>query len=283
MRSPSKARSTIARRMVKAMFNHHAFRDRVRLSGVNSINWARIVAQVGLLFHRGGRARRAASQGRLHRADRKFRRCLCGLCRRAHGSADRSAGDRDQRQRHSRAHASRPAPTRCATWSRPPRPRWTSRYRRISSGCCSRPMAATPAQVARADGFARAIAALLGAGARAQGRCARCSPPIAPMSRKPPRPSAPGCARPAIHRSAYRGRAGGRRKGNARSGSADGGAVDRASGQVPRCGRGRLRRAARRCRIGLPICRQRQGARHRAAGRSGGGRTFRGVGVARRA
>jgi len=32
--------------IVKAMFNHHAFRDRVRLSGVNSINWARIVAQV---------------------------------------------------------------------------------------------------------------------------------------------------------------------------------------------------------------------------------------------
>src|SRR5215831_3609957 len=29
--------------LVKAMFNHHAFRDRVRLSGVNSINWARIV------------------------------------------------------------------------------------------------------------------------------------------------------------------------------------------------------------------------------------------------
>jgi threonine synthase len=32
--------------LVKAMFNHHAFRDRVRLSGVNSINWARIIAQV---------------------------------------------------------------------------------------------------------------------------------------------------------------------------------------------------------------------------------------------
>src|SRR6185312_11549480 len=31
--------------LVKAMFNHHAFRDRVSLSGVNSINWARIVAQ----------------------------------------------------------------------------------------------------------------------------------------------------------------------------------------------------------------------------------------------
>ena len=32
--------------IVKGLFNHHAFRDRVRLSGVNSINWARIVAQV---------------------------------------------------------------------------------------------------------------------------------------------------------------------------------------------------------------------------------------------
>jgi threonine synthase len=32
--------------LVKAMFNDLAFRDRVRLAGVNSINWARIVAQV---------------------------------------------------------------------------------------------------------------------------------------------------------------------------------------------------------------------------------------------
>jgi threonine synthase len=36
--------------LVKAMFNDHAFRDRVRLSGVNSINWARIVAQVTYYF-----------------------------------------------------------------------------------------------------------------------------------------------------------------------------------------------------------------------------------------
>src|SRR5471030_2951048 len=36
--------------LVKAMFNHHAFRDRVHLSGVNSINWARIVAQVVYYF-----------------------------------------------------------------------------------------------------------------------------------------------------------------------------------------------------------------------------------------
>jgi threonine synthase len=36
--------------LMKSLFNHHAFRDRVRLSGVNSINWARIVAQVVYYF-----------------------------------------------------------------------------------------------------------------------------------------------------------------------------------------------------------------------------------------
>src|SRR5437763_303705 len=36
--------------LVKALFNHHSFRDAVSLSGVNSINWARIVAQVVYYF-----------------------------------------------------------------------------------------------------------------------------------------------------------------------------------------------------------------------------------------
>jgi threonine synthase len=36
--------------LVKGLFNHHGFRDRVRLSGVNSINWARIVAQTVYYF-----------------------------------------------------------------------------------------------------------------------------------------------------------------------------------------------------------------------------------------
>jgi len=36
--------------IVKAMFNHHAFRDRVALAGVNSINFARIAAQVVYYF-----------------------------------------------------------------------------------------------------------------------------------------------------------------------------------------------------------------------------------------
>jgi threonine synthase len=36
--------------LVKAMFNDVAFRDKVKLSGVNSINWARIMAQVVYYF-----------------------------------------------------------------------------------------------------------------------------------------------------------------------------------------------------------------------------------------
>lgn len=36
--------------LVKGMFNDHAFRDRVALSGVNSINWARIMAQIVYYF-----------------------------------------------------------------------------------------------------------------------------------------------------------------------------------------------------------------------------------------
>lgn len=36
--------------LVKAMFNDHPFRGRMKLSGVNSINWARIMAQVVYFF-----------------------------------------------------------------------------------------------------------------------------------------------------------------------------------------------------------------------------------------
>lgn len=39
--------------IVKGMFVHPAFRDRVQLAGVNSINWARIVAQVVYFFVAG--------------------------------------------------------------------------------------------------------------------------------------------------------------------------------------------------------------------------------------
>jgi threonine synthase len=48
--------------LVKAMFNDHKFRDRMKLSGVNSINWARIMAQIVYYFTS------AISLGAPHRA-----------------------------------------------------------------------------------------------------------------------------------------------------------------------------------------------------------------------
>jgi threonine synthase len=42
-----------AQGILKGMFNHFSFRDRIGLSGVNSINWARIVAQVVYYFVAG--------------------------------------------------------------------------------------------------------------------------------------------------------------------------------------------------------------------------------------
>lgn len=48
--------------LVKAMFNDLAFRDRVKLAGVNSINWARVVAQIIYYFVA------AAALGSPHRA-----------------------------------------------------------------------------------------------------------------------------------------------------------------------------------------------------------------------
>ncbi len=53
--------------LVKAMFNHPAFRDAHQLSGVNSINWARIMAQIVYYF---------TSASSLGAPDRKVRFCV---------------------------------------------------------------------------------------------------------------------------------------------------------------------------------------------------------------
>ncbi len=39
--------------IVKALFNDHAFRDGVQLAGVNSINWARVMAQISYYIYSG--------------------------------------------------------------------------------------------------------------------------------------------------------------------------------------------------------------------------------------
>ena len=102
--------------IVKALFNDHAFRERVKLSGVNSINWARIVAQAVYYFTA------AVALGAPHRPSRfavptgNFGDIFAGYVAQAHGPADRAAGHRHQRQRHPRPHARHAAATSARTW-----------------------------------------------------------------------------------------------------------------------------------------------------------------------
>ena len=132
-----------------------------------------------LLLHRRRQPRRAGPRGLLHRADRQFRRHLRRLCRQAHGPADRPAGHRHQRQRHPRPHAGdRPLRDDAASTPRP-RPRWTSRSRRTSSACCSRPAAAMPTTVRRADAAARPVRRLHAARGDARRASAPSSTPAA--------------------------------------------------------------------------------------------------------
>jgi threonine synthase len=130
--------------MVKAMFNHAAFRDQVRLSGVNSINWARIMAQIVYYFTA------AVSLGA---PDRKvsftvptgnFGDIFAGYCAKRMGlPIDKLVVATNENDILARTCA--PGATRCAASQQPPRRRWTSRFRRISSGCCLTRMTGTRA------------------------------------------------------------------------------------------------------------------------------------------
>ena len=76
---------------VKDMFNHHAFRDRVKLSGVNSINWARIAAQVTYYFVAGAALGAPYRPVVVRGADRELRRYLRGLCGAQNGACRSSS------------------------------------------------------------------------------------------------------------------------------------------------------------------------------------------------
>ncbi len=105
--------------LLKAMFDDRAFRERLRLAAVNSINWARVVAQAVYYVSRGPGAGRALAQGGVRGADRQFRRCLCRLCRGADRAADRPAHRGHQPQRHPGAVLRDRAATVPATSTRP--------------------------------------------------------------------------------------------------------------------------------------------------------------------
>ena len=82
-----------------------------------------------------------------------------------------------------------------------------------------------------------------------------CSPPTAPTRRRPPRPSAPLLRETGRFVDPHTAVGVAVAEKETRDPAMPMVVlVDRASGQVPRCGRGGLRRAARRCRTGLPTC-----------------------------
>ncbi len=86
--------------LAKACFNDLAFRDSHALTAVNSINFARVMAQIVYYFWAalklGAPERPVAFSG----AQRQFRQRLCGLCRKADGPADLALRGRRQQQRH---------------------------------------------------------------------------------------------------------------------------------------------------------------------------------------
>ncbi len=72
--------------LVKAMFNDAAFRERNQLSAVNSINWARVMAQT---VYYVTAAETFAEPVDVQRADRQLRQRARGVDRSGDGCADR--------------------------------------------------------------------------------------------------------------------------------------------------------------------------------------------------
>ena len=195
----------------------------------------------GLLLHRGGRARRAAPQSRLHGADGKFRRRVRRLCGDAHGVAGRAAGRRHQRQRHPGAHAedrhlrgARRDGDRVALDGHPGLVQFrAAAVRRLRSRSCAG---------ARADGIARAIAPLHHRAAAARRNplaLHRRSRRRGRDRRHHPHGAARGWLPASIRTPPLRSRSPRRKHRDPRG--ADGGAVDRASGEISRRGQSRVR------------------------------------------
>ena len=112
--------------IVKGLFNHHAFRDAVALSGVNSITWARIVAQVGVYFTAAVALGAPARAVDFTVPTGNFGDIFAGFVAKRMGLPIRrfriAANVNDILPR-----TLRPASMRCARFMPPLRPRWTSR------------------------------------------------------------------------------------------------------------------------------------------------------------
>ena len=259
--------------IVKALFNHHAFADQVRLSGVNSINWARIVAQTVYYFTAAVTLGAPQRKVAFTVPTGNFGDIYAGYVAQRMGlPIDRliiatNVNDILARTLKTGTYELRDV---IATTSPSMDIQVSSNFERLLFDAYDR--------------NSTAIRALMGSLAQSKRftlsprrwrTFAHCSPPTAPTRTKCPPPSVRSSARPATSsirtpRSASRSR----RRNAARSGNADGGAVDRARGEISRCGRSRLRRAARLAGMAMRS-RSTAGARHRTAGRSIRGRTVR--------
>ncbi len=88
------------------------FRDRVKLSGVNSINWARIMAQIVYYFTAALALGAPDREVSFTVPTGNFGDIFAGYAAKRMGLPIEQAGHRHQRQRHSGAHARRAGATR---------------------------------------------------------------------------------------------------------------------------------------------------------------------------
>ena len=169
----------------------------MRLSGVNSINWARIVAQVVYYFTA------AATLGAPHRKvaftvpTGNFGDIFAGYVAQRMGlPVDRLVIATNVNDILARTLATGTYEVREVTATTSPSMdiQVSSNFERLLFEACRR----DAAQVRGADGFARAVAALLDFDARPCRRSAGIFPRAAPTRTRPQRPSAPPCARPRI-------------------------------------------------------------------------------------
>ena len=229
--------------IVKGMFNHHAFRDRVRLSGVNSINWARVVAQVVYYFTA------AVVLGSPHRQvaftvpTGNFGDVYAGYVASRMGLAvDRLVVATNVNDILARAFATGAYEIKdvVATTSPSMDIQISSNFERLLFDAYDR----DGKQIAALMKLAGAVAPLPGrfAGAEKHARLVQCRPrQRGRMRRHHARDHARGGL---LRRSAYRGGLGSGGERDARVGRADDRAVDRASGKISRRSRGRLRHAS---------------------------------------
>ena len=100
--------------IVKGLFNDHALPRRAcALSGVNSINWARIVAQIVYYFTAAVALGAPDAQVTFTVPTGNFGDIFAGYVAKRMGLPIERLRDRHQRQRHPRRARSRPAATRC--------------------------------------------------------------------------------------------------------------------------------------------------------------------------